>query len=102
MTKKQINELQKEFKIDKMQQAIINGTIWGFEGHMGRMAMDSLKSGMCYLGDSATNDYYGNRIPSIHEVQEGTMGSLQNAINFWSDDYNLIQLEDEINFNAKH
>lgn len=101
MTKKEINELQKEFNIDRMQEAIIDGSIWKFEGTMGRMAMDHLKSGMCYLGDTTTSDFYGNRIPAIHEVQEGTTGSLQNAINFWSDDYNLIQLEDEINSNTE-
>lgn len=101
MTKKEINELQKEFNIDRMQEAIIDGSIWKFEGTMGRMAMDYLKSGMCYLGDTTTSDFYGNRIPAIHEVKEGTTGSLQNAINFWSDDYNLIELEDEINSNTE-
>ena len=96
MTINQISKLQKEFGMEWMQERINDGSIWSFEGSMGRQAMSMLKSGECYLGSSPTRDYYGNRIPSIDEVEEGTTGSLQNAINFWSDEHNIWNLEEQL------
>lgn len=39
--------------------------------------MDAIKAGACMLGKAPARDYYGNRIPSRDEVQEGTKGSYQ-------------------------
>ena len=37
--------------------------------------MDAISAGACMLGTEPARDYYGNRIPSRTEVQEGTKGS---------------------------
>ena len=57
-------------------QLLINsGSVWGLEGSVGRYAMSQLESGHNMLGHEPTHDYWGNRVPSRHEVQEGTKGS---------------------------
>lgn len=60
-----------------LQRAINSGTAWSFQGSYGRAMMDAIESGLCLLGTSSARDYYGNYIPSRHEVKEGTKGSLQ-------------------------
>ena len=60
-----------------LQRAINGGTAWSFQGSYGRAMMDAIESGLCLLGTSSARDYYGNYIPSRHEVKEGTKGSLQ-------------------------
>lgn len=60
-----------------LQRAINSGTAWSFQGSYGRAMMDAIECGFCALGTSAARDYYGNRIPSRFDVQEGTKGSLQ-------------------------
>jgi len=49
---------------------------WKLEGSVGRAMMDAIKSGRCCLGFEATHDYWGNRIPSRSEIQEGSFGSI--------------------------
>jgi hypothetical protein len=59
-------------------QSLINsGTAWRLEGSVGREAMSLIDSGICALGTEGFTDYYGNRIPSRHEVLAGTKGSVQ-------------------------
>jgi len=47
------------------------------QGSYGREAMAMLESGECILGETGHRDYYGNYIPSRHEVQAGTKGSVE-------------------------
>ena len=93
MNKEAITKLQKQYGVHDLQLRINDGSIWSMEGTMGRSAMDALESGACYLGNRHTFDYWGNRIPGIGEVEEGTTGSLQNAINYWED---VIEYEDDV------
>jgi len=59
-------------------QSLINtGAAWTMEGHTGRTAMDLIEAGLCALGHSDHNDYWGNHIPSRTQVEEGTKGSVQ-------------------------
>ena len=56
-------------------QRAINSGMWGLQGSYGRAMMDAINGGFCLLGKQPARDYYGNRIPSRDEVQEGTKGS---------------------------
>lgn len=58
-----------------LQRRINDGSIWSFEGSAGRAAMEALKEGFCMLGNEPRRDYWGNRIPSRHEILEGSFGS---------------------------
>ena len=61
-------------------QALINsGMAWRLEGSVGRAAMDAIEAGICVLGEVGHRDYWGNYIPSRHEVQSGTKGSIEYA-----------------------
>lgn len=61
-------------------QALINsGMAWRLEGSVGRAAMDAIEAGICVLGEVGHRDYWGNYIPSRHEVQAGTKGSIEYA-----------------------
>jgi hypothetical protein len=59
----------------EMQKAINGGVAWKFQGSYGRSMMDAIRSGYCMLGTESFSDYYGNKIPSRDEVEEGTRGS---------------------------
>ena len=83
MTKRQIRKLQKEYGFSEMQKLIDSGIVWKMEGQLGREAMDNLRSGACFLGIRHSFDYYGNRIPAIHEVAPGTKGSLGRSIKYY-------------------
>ena len=63
-----------------MQQLINGGSAWSFQGSYGRSMMDAITAGRCMLGENSARDYYGNRIPSRHEVKEGTKGSRQYVV----------------------
>lgn len=57
-------------------QGLINsGMAWKLEGHVGRTAMAMIENGDCMLGEEGHRDYWGNYVPSRHEVQSGTKGS---------------------------
>lgn len=56
-------------------QRVINAGQWGLQGSFGRTMMDHIEAGACLLGHNPARDYYGNRIPSRHEVEAGTKGS---------------------------
>lgn len=57
-------------------QRHIDAGRWGLEGAIGRAMMSAIEAGECVLGDKSAQDYWGNRIPSRHEVLEGTKGSV--------------------------
>lgn len=65
-----------EAYFETMQRAINDGSAWSFQGNWGRSMMDAIEGGFCCLGREPCRDYYGNRIPSRDEVQEGTKGSV--------------------------
>tara|TARA_R110002074_G_scaffold87945_4_gene194073 strand:- start:4177 stop:4458 length:282 start_codon:yes stop_codon:yes gene_type:complete len=83
LTKQEITALQTENGLDDVQNIINNGSAWRMEGSVGRMAMEYLKSGACFLPDEGCTDYYGNKIPSINEVEEGSVGSLSLSSMYW-------------------
>jgi len=58
-----------------LQDAIDSGLVWRLEGHAGRSAVDAIRAGHCMLGPTGHRDYYGNYIPSRHEVAPGLPGS---------------------------
>lgn len=65
-----------EVEIEALQ-ALINSGTWGLQGSYGRAMMDAIESGYCALGEEGCRDYYGNYIPSRHEVESGTKGSIE-------------------------
>lgn len=93
MTLSQVLTFEGELETDELSyfanmQALINGgTAWAFQGSYGRSMMDAISSGHCMLGESPARDYYGNRIPSRHEVQEGTKGSRQFVVDAMGEDW---------------
>ena len=74
---------------EAIQKAINDGTAWKFQGSYGRTMMGAIEGGYCMLGIYPASDYYGNRIPSRDEVQEGTKGSYEYVIRLqgqeWAD-----------------
>lgn len=60
----------------KMFQKMINdGSAWSMQGSYGRRATELLRAGYCELGEEGYRDYYGNYVPSKHEVKAGTTGA---------------------------
>jgi len=57
------------------QQLIDEGIVWKMQGSYGRTASDLIERGLCMLGPVGHLDYYGNYVPSRHEVRPGTKGS---------------------------
>lgn len=60
-----------------MQSLVNSGDAWKLEGSVGRAAMSLIDQGVLMLGDTGHDDYWGNYVPSRHEVQPGTKGSRQ-------------------------
>jgi hypothetical protein len=58
-----------------MQHLVDTGTAWRLEGAVGREAMALLEAGRLMLGPVGHHDYWGNYVPSRHEVEPGTVGS---------------------------
>jgi hypothetical protein len=71
--------------IDAYQHLINTGQAWRMEGSVGRTAMDLIEAGHCMLGEEAHQDYWGNRIPSRHEVEPGSKGSPEYVANHYED-----------------
>ena len=67
----------REEYIASMQELINSGTAWRLEGAVGREAMGLIESGDCMLGEEGHRDYWGNYVPSRHEVKPGTKGSAE-------------------------
>ena len=84
----EIQSLQEQYGFKDLQDNINSGIVWKMEGSQGRAAMSAIESGECMLGEEPKVDYWGNRIPARSEVQEGTKGSFQNSVNFWSNPEN--------------
>ena len=84
MNYQSILKLQSEYDVKGLQDGINDGSVWKFEGSMGRRAMEALDSGECMLPKKFTFDYYGNKLPSRDVLQKGTKGTYQNSINYWT------------------
>lgn len=69
-----------------MQRAI-NAGVWDMQGSMGRSMMEAITSGHCLLGTKEFRDYYGNPVPSRHQVQAGTKGSFEFVIDQQGQDW---------------
>lgn len=85
MNNKTIEKLQRQNGFSEMQDMINTGQAWKLEGSYGRSAMEYLESGACMLPLVPRYDYYGSKVPSRNELKNGTKGTYQNSINFWSD-----------------
>lgn len=72
-------EATQEELIETYQELINNGQAWRLEGSVGRTAMALIESGQCILGEVGHTDYWGNYVPSRHEVKPGTKGSVEYA-----------------------
>lgn len=70
-------------------QAMINrGSVWGAtSGSIGRQADQLIQEGYCLLGHEPTIDWLKQRIPSRHEVKDGTEGSPGHVIKTMSKRY---------------
>lgn len=64
---------------DEIQSLIDSGMAWRLEGHVGRTCMAAIENGDAVLGEESHRDYWGNRVPSRHEVVPGTKGSVEYA-----------------------
>ena len=62
-----------------IQDLIDNGMAWRLEGSIGRQCMAAIEDGRAMLGPVGHRDYWGNYIPSRHEVQPYTVGSPEYA-----------------------
>ena len=89
-----IRERQSEYPaIEQMQVWIDKGFVWSMEGSVGREAMRGLKSGMYFLPDTSYTNPYGQHIPSREEIRIGTAGSLDNSLEYYTDESNIELLE---------
>jgi hypothetical protein len=59
------------------QSLIDSGMAWRLEGYVGRQCMAALEAGAAVLGPEGHRDFWGNYVPSRHEVKPGTMGSVR-------------------------
>ena len=73
------NATQEE-RVVCFQKLINSGQAWLLEGSVGRAAMRLIEDGACILGEEGHQDYWGNYVPARSEVQEGTKGSRQYAV----------------------
>lgn len=73
------NEMDKAEEIRMFQELVNNGQAWRLQGSYGRAAMDMIEAGLITLGEHGHYDYYGNYVPSKHEVEPGTKGSQEYA-----------------------
>lgn len=62
-----------------LQALIDSGDAWRLEGAVGRAAMAAIENGDAVLGEVGHHDYWGNYVPSRHEVVPGTLGSVEYA-----------------------
>ena len=61
--------------VEAYQSLIDSGQAWRLEGHVGRTAVELIDAGLCTLGETGHTDFYGNYVPSKHEVEPGTPGA---------------------------
>ena len=74
MTLEEMEERDPETEVRALQ-ALVNGGHWGMQGRIGRQMMDAIEAGLVALGPEPAFDYWGNRIPSRHEVRQSSVGS---------------------------
>lgn len=84
MNWKTIKKMQDEYGYTDLQELINTGLAWRMEGSVGRTAMSSLQSGACMLPKESFRDAYGNKVPSRDELKEGSTGTYQNTVKFYS------------------
>lgn len=78
MDKNKIKQLEKKIlsgPFKEAQELVNSGMAWKLEGSVGRSCMEAINSGAVLLGEKGHLDYYGNYVPSRHEVKAGTKGS---------------------------
>lgn len=68
-----------EETVAAFQALIDSGAAWTMDGSTGRTAMMLIERGDCVLGEEGHRDYWGNYVPSRHEVEPGTKGSPEYA-----------------------
>lgn len=71
------DDVTEDEAIEGYQSLIDSGDAWRLEGSVGRTAMDLIEAGKCALGPERHKDYWGNTVPSRHDVEPGTKGSLE-------------------------
>ena len=84
MNIERITEMQEAYGLKEMQDMINSGNAWKMEGSYGRAAMSHLDSGACMLPKERKSDFYGNLVPSRDDLKEGTKGTFENSVNFWT------------------
>ena len=63
--------------MDLSAQALVDtGAAWRLEGFVGRQCMAAIEAGAIVLGPTGHRDFWGNYVPSRHEVKPGTKGSV--------------------------
>lgn len=82
-----------EQHLQKMQEMINNGSIWSFEGSMGRAADSALESGACYLPRHHTRNYYGTEFPCRQQLEAGSKGTLLNHERWLAEQDEEVQSE---------
>lgn len=82
----------------ELQSWVDSGTAWHLEGHVGRTAMNALRSGALVLPPERHKDYYGNVVPSYEDVDNeiGSPGSVANAEEYQFDEV-LTEAENDSN-----
>jgi hypothetical protein len=84
MNWKTIKKLQEQYGYAELQKLITTGIAWRMEGSIGRSAMSALQSGACMLPKESFFDAYGSKIPSRDMLKEGSTGTYQNSVKFYS------------------
>ena len=67
--------LDNEATIRLFQDFIDSGQVWRLPSSYSREAIAMIRAGRCMLGPTGHHDYFGNYVPSRHEVKPGTVGS---------------------------
>ncbi|NBW77228.1 MAG: hypothetical protein EBR34_15755 [Sphingomonadaceae bacterium] len=92
MNWKTIKKMQDEYGYTQLQDLINNGTAWLMEGSVGRTAMSALQSGACMLPKKVYYDAYGSKVPSRDMLKEGSTGTYQNTVKFYSEITEYVEL----------
>jgi hypothetical protein len=103
ITIERITEMQESYGLTHAQDMVNNGSIWGFEGSVGRAANNMLESGALMLPQQRNTDYWGNTVPSRDDLVDGTKGTLGRSQMFWQlvedgDENCMIFAEEYTNF----
>jgi hypothetical protein len=83
LTFKQIESLQKGYRVNGIQDLINSGQCWMMEGSVGRFANDCLEAGICMYPLTEKPSYYGGYFPNRKMIKKNSAGSFQKAQQFW-------------------